>query len=47
MGDQKECAMNDKTKNVGGGFNNPALCVITFQVAYTVSDVSSEEEKAM
>lgn len=43
---QKECATNDKTKNVGGGFNISAQCVITFQVAYTVSDVTSEEEKA-
>ena len=38
--------MNDETKNVGGGFNIPAQCVITFQVAYTVSDVTSEEEKS-
>lgn len=42
---QKECAATDKTKNVGGGFNIPAQCVITFHVAYTVSDVTSEEEK--
>lgn len=44
---QKECAVTDKTKNVGGGFNIPAQCVITFQAAYTVSDVTSEEEKAL
>ena len=43
---QKECAATDKTKNVGGGFNIPAQCVITFQAAYTVSDVTSEEEEA-
>lgn len=39
--------MNDKTENVSGSFNTPVQCVITFQVAYTASDVSSEEEKAM
>lgn len=41
MGDQKECAMNDKAEKVGGG-----QCVIQFQVAHAVSDMSSEKGKS-
>lgn len=41
VGDQKECAMNDKAEKVGGG-----QCAIQFQVAYALSDVSSEKGKS-